>query len=132
MAKLSARGRVMVHEVSREYDETYLQARTDARNVESYPDGTWLSLSGVREPLPDSIRLSLTTRERVTRRLMSDGTVLQKIDVWFRGGDPSRQYHSYGWKVKGKIKTGITPADWLSIYTSPGAVSGTPSPWTVR
>lgn len=128
MAKLSAYGRVMVHEVTRDYSEAALQAAADRRNVEMYPDGTWINLAGEREPLPESIRLSLTVRDRVTRRLMSDGKVLEKLDVWFRGDN---RFHSYGWKVKGRLKAGITPARWLEIYTAPGATTGKPSPWTV-
>ena len=133
MAKLSARGRTMVYEVSRDVFEDRLQRQTDLYNAETYPDGMWTNLNGEREPIPDTIRRSLTIWERTTRRLMSDGTVLERRDVRFRPDhyDPQGRHHSYGWKVKGQLKAGVTPEDWRAIYERPMA-SGAPSPWTVR
>ena len=64
---------------------------------------------------------------RTTRKLMSDGAVLEKLDVRFR--DDGRK-HSYGWKVRGKLKAGLTAADYARIYRAPRQ-DGSPSPWTV-
>ncbi len=116
MAKLSARGRKAQVEVSREYTESQLQAANDHR----YPEG---------DPLHGP---SLTTWDRVTRRLMSDGTILEKRDCRFRKSawESSDRYYSYGWKVHGKLKTGLTAIDFARIYRADGK-SGGPSLWTV-
>jgi hypothetical protein len=116
MAKLNARGRTVQVEASREYSESQLQAAHDRHN----PDG-----------LP-----SLCIWERRTRRVMSDGKVLEKLDVRFRPSpnapweDPRGEKHSYGWKVHGKLKTGKTADDYARIYEAPRK-DGSPSPWTV-
>lgn len=116
MAKLSARGRTVQVEVSREYSEAQLQTAHDRHN----PDG---------QP-------SLCVWERKTRRLMSDGKVLEKLDVRFRPSpnatweDPNGVRHSYGWKIHGKLKAGLTADDYARVYSEP-TKSGAPSPWTV-
>lgn len=137
MAKLSARGRTCIVEVTREYTAEQLQTATDRRVARDYPDGTWTH-SGTNgpEPIPDSIRLSLTVWERKTRRLMSDGKILEKLDVRFRPDgctwdDARGRLHSYGWKVHGTLKPGITSAEFTRIYTAPSSKTGAPSTWTV-
>jgi hypothetical protein len=116
MAKLSARGRKAVVEVAREYSAEQLQAAHDR----AFPAGT--PLSG----------LSLTTWERTTRRLMSDGSVLEKRDVRFQPDwlDKAGRRHSYGWKVHGKLKADLTAADFVRAYEKPRR-DGSPSSWTV-
>ena len=120
MAKLSARNRTCHVEITREFDAVTLQAAHDRFEASLKPDYT-----------PGSDK-ALTTWERTTRRLMSDGTVLEKRDVRFQPDwlDKDGRRHSYGWKVHGKLKQGLTPADFARIYRNP-TKSGKPSPWTV-
>lgn len=112
MAKLSSRGRTCLAEAVREYTEDQLQARHD----KFWNDG----------------KPSLTNWERTTKRLMSDGKVLEKRDVRFRPDqfDRSGRHHSYGWKVAAKLKAGKTVADFIAVYSGP-TKSGKPSQWTV-
>lgn len=114
MAKLSARGRTLQAEVTRERDAAFLQRQHDRL----YPDQAG-------EP-------SLTKWERTTRRLMSDGTVLEKRDVQFQPDwlDKAGRKHSYGWKVYGKLKAGLTADDFTRIFSAPRK-DGSPSPWVV-
>jgi predicted RNA-binding Zn-ribbon protein involved in translation (DUF1610 family) len=124
MAKLSARGRTCQVEIMREFTEEQLQARHD-KVTASYTPGY---VAG-SDP-------SLTVWERVTRRLMSDGKILEKIDVRFRPSpncsweDPKGRRYSYAWKVSATLKAGCTAEDYVRIYSGP-TKSGKPSPWTV-
>jgi len=124
MAKLSARGRTVQVEATREYYLETLQRAHD-RYEASYK----------ADYVPGSDP-SLTVWERVTKRLMSDGKILEKRDVRFRPSpncsweDPQGRRHSYGWKVSATLKPGKTADDFARIYTSPRK-SGKPSPWTV-
>lgn len=102
-AKLSARGRTELVRVSREKET---------------PEDT------------------LTNWEKTTVTLMSDGSVMEKRDVRFkpspsdpRESDPyaaigsftlKGRFHSYGWKVKGKAKAGLTPRQFADIYAGKG------------
>ena len=115
MAKLSARGRTVQVEAVREYDEATLQAA----HARCYPD-----LANTP---------SLVSWERLTRRLMSDGVILEKREVRFRPDwlDKDGRRYSYGWRVHGRLKAGLTPTDFARIYASPRK-DGRPSPWTVR
>ena len=117
MAKLNARGRTCLAEVSREYTEAQLQ-KAHGRYTASY--------NGASE-------LSLTTWERTTKRLMSDGKILEKRDVLFRRSQfETRDHrHSYGWKVAAQLKPGKTTADFIAVYTGPRK-DGSPSQWTVN
>jgi hypothetical protein len=54
---------------------------------------------------------------RITRAVMSDGAILEKSDVRFRA-DGRR--HSYGWKVRGKLKPGATGQQLLERYLTKG------------
>ena len=59
----------------------------------------------------------LVSWEKVTVALMSDNTVLEKRDVRFRSdGRP----HTWGWKVRGKLAQGKTPAQWEAAYRAKG------------
>lgn len=114
MAKLSARGRTVQVEATREYDAAMLTARAAAHGF------------------LDSEGKPLTTWERVTRRLMSDGTILEKRDVRFQPDwlDKDGHRHSYGWKVYGKLKAGLTAEDFARVYRA-NTKSGKPTPWSV-
>lgn len=57
--------------------------------------------------------------------LMSDGNILSKETVRWRPGTSNLDYgakptHDYGWKVKGKIKAGLTPEDFVRININKG------------
>jgi hypothetical protein len=112
MAKLSARGRTCVVEITREYDAATIQAHHDQK----YHDGQSAGMVWARS----------------TRRLMTDGTVLQKRDSKMAPSkyDPAGQRHSTGWTVRGKLKAGKTAADFARAYRAPRP-DGTPSRWTV-
>lgn len=122
MAKLSARGRKVVYSVTREYTETELQAQHDRAYAK--PDDPFYG------------KPSLCNWERKTRRLMSDGSVLEKLDVRFRPNPnapwegPLGRRHSYGWKLTGKLKDDVTPAQWLEVYTR-ARRDGSASPWQI-
>lgn len=120
MAKLSARGRTCVAECVREYDAAVLQTAHD-RYQASYKPGY---IAG-SDP-------ALTTWERTTRRLMSDGTILEKRDVRFQPDwlDKAGRRHSYSWKVYGKLKAGLAAADFVRVYSAPRR-DGSASRWTV-
>lgn len=60
---------------------------------------------------------SLTTESKTTVALMSDRTILEKRDVVFRS-DGKR--HSYGWKVRTKVKEGVTAEKFIEVYTKLG------------
>lgn len=125
MARLKARGRTCQVEAVREYDAATLQAAHDRYEASYKPD----YIAG-SDP-------ALTVWERSTRRLMSDGVILEKRDVRFRPSplltweDPQGRRYSYGWKVHGKLKAGLTAADFVRAYQAPRK-SGKPSPWTVQ
>jgi hypothetical protein len=95
MAKLTARGRTVVHSVTREYDAETLQRAHDRM----YPEG------------PFSGQKALCIWKRRTERLMSDRSILEKIDVQFQPKQGRR--HAGTWRLKGKLKAGVTPAAWL-------------------
>jgi hypothetical protein len=67
------------------------------------------------------VNLSETTRSpstvvwrRISRALMSDGVILEKVDIRFEDG----QKHSYGWKVKDKSE--LSPAEFTADYVERG------------
>lgn len=117
MAKLSARGRTIVVSVTRERTADTLQRLHDR----AFPAG-----DAFHGP-------ALTTYERSTRRVMSDGTVLEKRDVIFRQSEHERepQRHTYTWKVHGKLKPGVTAADFTRIYLA-DRKDGSPSVWKLE
>lgn len=114
MAKLSARNRTCAAEVTREYDAATLQASTDKVMREADPNYV------------EGSRRALCIWSRTTRRLMSDRTVLEKRDVRYQPDalNPEGRRHSYGWKVRGKLKDHLTPDDFPRIYREIG--------WTVH
>lgn len=73
-------------------------------------------------PLPDDKDAS---EDRTQVALMTDGNVLSRRVLRWRPGGPMLQYggsptHDYGWKVKGKIKAGLTAEDFIRIYQDRG------------
>ena len=57
--------------------------------------------------------------------LMTDGNVLSRRVIRWRPGGSMLDYggkptHDYGWKVKGKIKAGLTAEDFVRIYQTRG------------
>jgi hypothetical protein len=68
---------------------------------------------------------ALVSWEKTTVALMSDGSVLEKSDVRFKPDqyDPGGRRHSYGWTVKGKVKAGLTPRQFVEIYEKRGFVA---------
>ena len=63
------------------------------------------------------VERELVSWEKVTVALMSDNTVLEKRDVTFRSDG---RKHTWGWKVRGKLKAGATPAQWEAAYRAKG------------
>jgi hypothetical protein len=59
---------------------------------------------------------------KVTYRLMSDGTILRRLDVRFRSraDGAATVYHSYGWKVYGKLHPAETPKGWADTMIDRG------------
>ena len=53
---------------------------------------------------------------RISRALMSDRTVLKKVDYKHADG----MKHSTGWKVEGKAKEGVTPERFAELYAAHG------------
>ena len=73
-------------------------------------------------PLPEDRDASEETSQVA---LMTDGNVLSRRVIRWRPGGPMLQYggkptHDYGWKVKGKIKAGLTAEDFVRIYQNKG------------
>src|SRR5437016_10851712 len=66
----------------------------------------------------------LTTWERTTITVMSNGRVLSKLDVRFKPDqyEPNGRLHSYGWKVKGKLAAGKTAESFEAAYCKAGWV----------
>lgn len=59
----------------------------------------------------------LTSQRRYTLSLMSDGVILEKIDVVFRSDGKK---HSYGWKVRSKVKESVTPEKFVAVFEKKG------------
>jgi hypothetical protein len=73
-------------------------------------------------PTPDDKDVS---EEKSQIALMTDGNVLSRRVIRWRPGGSMTQYggnptHDYGWKVKGKIKAGLTAEDFVRIYQGRG------------
>lgn len=92
MAKLSARGRIELVRMSKE-TTTFPEDR----------DIIW---------------------EKITLTLMSDNKVLEKRDVRFTPDqyDPSGRFHTWGWKVLGKVKEGVDKQRFIECYGKKGYV----------
>lgn len=120
MAKLTARGRYVLVEVVKEWTAEQLMRRERRVWGEFETDGV--------TPRKQSV-----IWERVTRRLMSDNKVLEKVDCVFQSDwEPGGRRHSWGWKVHGKAK--VTPAEFARIYrdgTEGMIAKGLTSSWAV-
>lgn len=61
--------------------------------------------------------------EKVTVAMMSDGKMLEKRDVRFPAGpydNGKDRKHTYGWKVKGKLKADMTREKFIEIFSKRG------------
>jgi hypothetical protein len=70
----------------------------------------------------------LTSWERLERTFMADGKAMEKRTVRFRPSaswdPPQGRVHTWGWKLRGTIKPGITVEQWATHYRQKG--------WTVE
>jgi|SRR5579885_1818423 len=117
MAKLSARGRIELARVSKEKTMPDIVPCGSCKETGKYENGeTCLGCDGKGQRKP------LTCWERITLTLMSDRTILEKLDVRFNDAHNPKGYysHSYGWKRKGKAKEGIDAQRFIDIYTKAG------------
>jgi hypothetical protein len=97
-------GRVVIHEGSTKMAKLSARGRKELVRV-----SRTLTLS------PEES--SVTLERRTTLALMDDRTVLEKLDVVFRSDGAK---HSYGWKVRGKAKEGVTVDAFLKAYEKAG------------
>lgn len=117
MAKLSARGRIELARVSKEKTMPEIGLCNSCKGTGKYENGeTCIGCEGKGQRQP------LTCWERITLTLMSDRTILEKLDVRFNdANDPKGYYpHSYGWKVKGKLKKDLDTQKFIDIYVKAG------------
>lgn len=121
MAKLKARGRTELARVSKEKTNPALvpcdgcegtgNRVSDLTHLYKVGDVcTACEGKGQKPPL--------TTWERRTLALMSDGKILEKLDVKFQpmSYESRVKPYSYGWKVKGSLKVGKTAEQWVAVY----------------
>lgn len=106
MAKLSAFGRKVLVQLSKREEKGDLVVACFCKG-----DPQCFVCDGKGE------KPSTTVWDRVTVALMSDGRILKKIDVLFRG---DTKPHSYGWKVAGKAKPGMTKEVFQAAYEKAG------------
>lgn len=107
--------RRVVVEVAREYDATELQhiASRGGRNQGR----------------------AITVWQRVTLRLLSDGTVVERREMQFPpdAESPDGRVQTYRWVVAGHLRPGHTAADYADAYRAPeSGRRGRKSPWTVQ
>ncbi len=115
MAKLSARGRkelirMVTHQETPPLQDCYCCTEIGT-GASKAPEANCITCKGSGQAP------SLTVSRRITVALMSDRTYLEKQDVVFRSDNNK---HSYGWKVKGKIKDTVTPEIFRSVYEKRG------------
>lgn len=86
--------------------------------------GAELARATMEKETPDG---ELTTWERVERTFMADTMTLEKRTVRFRPVNswdpPGGRLHTWGWKLRGKVKAGFTLDVWTESYRNRG--------WTV-
>jgi hypothetical protein len=62
--------------------------------------------------------------ERNERAYMADGWILEKRTVRFRPSaswdPPAGRLHTWGWKLRGKVKDGFTVTAWVDYYRKSG------------
>lgn len=73
----------------------------------------------VRKDVPDS---DYFIEGKITLALMSDGKILEKRDAKFKPDNiyPKGRPHTWGWKIKGKIKSTTTPEELKEFYLRNG------------
>lgn len=111
MAKLSARNRVELVRLVRESTPEPNEECWGCAGTGMSEGQTCKSCSGSK------VRPSLCDWRRTTLALMSDRKFLSKEDVRFRSDG---RKHSYGWKVKGKLKAEVSTERFVEIYTKIG------------
>jgi len=132
MAKLSARGRKELARVVREKVQPDLEKCSTCQGSGQYTSSD-PKMAGMFPELPVGVCFSCkgagqkppsTVWERTTKTLMSDGKILEKWDVRFRPhmsyDPPEGNFHSYGWKVYGKAKAGLTAERFIEVYVKAG------------
>jgi DnaJ-class molecular chaperone len=118
MAKLSARGRTKLGQVALEKVMPELDTCLSCGGK-----GTWTAGESCELCKGKGQAQPLCTWERKTKAYMSDGNLLEKLDVRFRPGPydhGKERFHSYGWKVRGKVKAGLTVEAWLAMHRVKG------------
>ena len=127
MARLSARGRVELARVSKEtclpeHKDSCGRCNSTGKCLADLTnsDGSYV-FSHAGDPCSScdgsGKEKHLTSWERRTLALMSDRTILVKDDVRFRSDN---RPHSYGWKVKSKVKPGVTREQFIEAYAKAG------------
>jgi hypothetical protein len=105
MAKLSARGRTEIVRIVRETEG---------------------------EAIRESLRKLRIVRQRASLVLMSDRTVLQKVDTWYQpsGEVWDKPYAAGTWRKRGKLKTTENADSFVEAFQKPRA-NGEPSGWKI-
>lgn len=124
MAKLKARGRQELARVTREREICHAQYTERVYDWGTAPIYCALT-KGHAGPHSGE---ALTLWERRTRTLMSDGKILEKLDVRFPNKYRGDYLHSYGWKVRAKVTDGVTREAFVAAYTNPTRADGS---WTL-
>lgn len=127
MAKLSARGRFELARVSKEtYPPEHKDSCVSCNSTGKYQSDLKSKSGDFTYHLAGDTCAScdgsgkektLCSWERRTLALMSDRTILVKDDVRFRSDN---RPHSYGWKVKSKVKPGVTREQFIEAYAKAG------------
>lgn len=134
MAKLKARGRTELARVSKEVtcpdlvtcngcEGTGKRTRGLSMNKGMPNEHIFFNVGDVCDDCKGTGKKKpLTMWQRTTRALMSDGNILEKYDVRFQPDvyDPKGKLHTYGWKVRGKGKAGLTAESFIELYVKAG------------
>jgi hypothetical protein len=76
----------------------------------------------VRPPAPGNVQGIAEVHDY--RTLMSDGNVLERMVLHYTPEEAARNYgkksHDYGWKVRGRAKSGLTLEQLLKLYLDKG------------
>jgi hypothetical protein len=77
----------------------------------------------VKEPAPEAANRGVAETKHY-RALMTDGNVLERMVIYYTPEEVRRSYgersHDYGWKVRGKIKAGLSAEQLLKSYLDRG------------
>jgi hypothetical protein len=127
MARLGSRGRTELVRVSKEktfpeYRESCGVCNSTGKYLKdlSNADGSYVFAHAGDECATcrgTGKEKNLTTWERTTIALMSDGKILEKRDVQFRSDG---QKHSYGWKIRPRTKKDMTVEAFVAACEKAG------------